>query len=581
MLRIPFVLLLNLLSMIRWSLANIVYAIAGLFRKGRRYVEIELTGHYPFGQPRGLVRRLKSEPTFLELRRDIKTLARDEDVAGVVIKPGKAHLGAARAAEIMELLDSLRKYGKHVVAQADMLQTKDYVEASVADEILMSPAGRLYTWGPRFEQQFGAEALDRHGISAQFVHIGQYKEVANRFIRNDMSPAQRLMMQELREGIERRWLLRIAERRRTTPDAARRLFKLAPLDPRTAIREGLLDGEAFEEDLPFWLERRSEHAHEPSADETTDYYIMTFEDWRSARPKPFRWRPLIRRPRVIAVLDLSGFITMPGMQVPGASSVIDPDEVIPALRRLANSRRVAGVLLHINSLGGSALASDLMWKAIGDVRKKKPVVAYCTDVAASGGYYLAVAADRIVCHAETITGSIGVITGKLAGGEAAARFGINCESVDGGDGSEFLSIFEPMSDALKNNVIADTRAAYRRFLQRVGQARGLSKRRLHRYARGRVYLGEQALQRGLVDEVSGFEGAVKMLVRMCAEAGVHLGDDPKLAFVPHRKTSLKDALKKGAIEASGPFAQALEPIAFASILRQEPTLALMPLNIRF
>jgi protease-4 len=576
MLRAPFVLLLNLLGMIRWAVGRAIYLIARAFEKRRRYVKLELDGGYPFGHPRGLSRYFRTQATFFDLREDIKMLRRDPDVDGVVIRTGQTSLGPARDAQLVAMLDDLRESGKHVVAHADMVQTRHYLEATAADDIVITPAGRLYTFGPRFEQYFLADAFERHGIHAQFIHIGQFKVSANMFVQPSMPDPQREMLGSIREGLEQKWLTRVAERRRMPRENARKLFDRAPVDIRTARTEGLIDGEVFDGDLDRWVPNPGEHRHLPSREpDRADVVVLKSSDWKSSRPRPFRWRPLLRKRRHFALVDLSGFIVMPGMTFPGSSVVIDPDEVIPVLRSLAQNRRVPGVILHINSQGGSALASDMIWKAIRDLSRRKPVVAYCTDVAASGGYYLAVGADRIVCHPETVTGSIGVITGKFSAGDAAGRFGVNTQALSGDDGSELLSLVEPLGERVLQNLEADSRSFYRRFLQRVGQARHIKPRRLHRYARGRVYLGEQAIERDLVDDLGGFEAAVEHLRQICAEEDIAVPDDVEVKFVAHRKQSLKDAFTRNAVHAAGLHA-VLEPLAVAALLRRDPTLALLP-----
>ncbi len=579
MLRIPFVLFFNLIRVVRWLFANFFAAIGRLFRRGSTYVEVELSGSYPFGRAGGLARYLETDATFLELKRDIKALAEAADVTGIVLKPGKARLGRARSTQLVDLLDSLREAGKHVVATGELLQTSDYVEATTADHIVMPPGGRLYTFGPRIEPWFVAEALRRHGVTAQVHHIGAFKTVMNEVVRDHLTVPARLMMSELRDGLESKMLSRVAARRSLTPAAASTLFRIAPCDSRTAIAGGLVDAEAYEADLPFWLKSRDEHRHVPVEPETSQIAVVKFSDWLQARPKPLVWEPLLRHPRVIAVVELEGMIISPGMSIPGGTSVIDPTTVVPLLHQLAGNRRVAGVLLHINSPGGSAMASDTIWKAVSDLRSQKPVVAYCSDTAASGGYYIAAAADRIVCHPETITGSIGIVMTKLALGDALARHGVTHDTIEGDGPSDFMSIWEPMSPGTRENVVADGRNFYRRFLQRVGQGRGLSKRRLHRYARGRVYLGDQALERGLVDATTGFEGALAEVVALVREAGTKLADEPPLAYFAHRSVSLKDALRRSAI-ASPALTELGRNLDVAAMVKQEPLLAMMMWRIQ-
>lgn len=575
--RIPIILVLNLLSAIRFALASVLGAVMSFFRqKKRRYVHLPIKGGLPFGHPSGFGRFIKADATFLDLRRDIKTLAKDNDVDGVLLEPGKAAIGMARNADLVDELDKLRAGGKHVVAQAATYQTRDYVEATAADAILLPPAGRFYSFGPRFEQFFLADAFEKHGISAQFVHIGAYKAAASRYVRNELSDSERKMMEELREGIVKRITARVATRRRLTTAQAEHLFS-SPMDSRRAIAAGFLDGEAFAADLQRWLEAPDEHSHLVDELGPSDIEVLSFDEYTASKPKPLKWRPLVR-PKQIAIVDLQGIIVHPGVALPGGAAVIDPETVIPLLKRLGENRRVAAVILHINSPGGSALGSDMIWNAVSNLRALKPVVAYCSDVAASGGYYIAVAADRIVCRPETITGSIGVVAGKFAVRDALQKFGVSVHSVDGNDGSEFASIFAPLEERTLANLKDDARSFYRRFLQRVGQARGIDRRRLHRYARGRVYLGDQAHKRELVDDLGGFEAAVRRAKQLCADEGVQLGDDAALTHYSHQTRGLKDVLKRSAFQATG-VSTVLGPLAIATMLRHEPLLALMPWRV--
>jgi protease-4 len=215
---------------------------------------------------------------------------------------------------------------------------------------------------------------------------------------------------------------------------------------------------------------------------------------------------------------------------------IRPEPTLDALERAAKDPRVAGILLHVNSPGGSALASDEIWDALRRARAKKPIVCYCSDIAASGGYYIAVGCDHIVCRPETLTGSIGVITGTFSVAGALDKLDLHVDSIYDDEVTAFNSIYAPLDDTSMARLREDARTFYRRFLDRVGMARGLPRRRLHRYARGRVYTGREAYQRGLVDQLGGFEDAVAELAR-------RVDLDPAttdLTYVPVGKPSLRD-----------------------------------------
>lgn len=595
-------------------------------RKKKHYIRLELESNYAFGPSEGLARYFQQAPSFLELRESIARLRDDNKIDGILLVPQASAMGHGQKTELYRLLDSLRESGKDVIAHTQMPMTPDYMTLLSADSILISPAGRLYSFGPRFEQYFLHEALEKIGVVPQFIHIGEFKTASHRFIHEQMPQAQRLMMQNLYRSLKDLLLERIATRRGLDRADADHLFAQAPMDAPTARRGGFIDAEVFRESLHRWL--NAQHASTAAADEPAqpaaptgsetnkdetnrdetnedetkkgnkacNILIQDAEKYLTSSPEPYQWKPLFRRPKRFAILDLSGMIVMPNMNIPGQSSVtIDPDEVIPALRRVRENPTYAGVILHINSPGGSALASDIIWQAIEELRRAKPVIAHCSDVVGSGGYYLAVAADEIICERATLTGSIGVITGKMSAPGVPQKIGVNFEGIYEHDADNFSSLTHPLSPEMMERMDADARSFYRRFLQRVGQSRQLPRRRLHRYARGRVYLGEAAHKRGLVDHIGGLDLAVERLAKHCMM-------DPKkteLSYISHRQQSLKSALrgsilKSPSIQASalGELSKALvphagdwleklgEPAMLASLLKADPILALMPWRVR-
>lgn len=655
MLRAPFILLFNLLRLLSYLWSAFWFRIGYFFRRKKKlYIRLDLHSNYSFGPPAGWAKYFQQQPSFLELRDTIKRLRSDPTLAGVVLVSESSALGMGRGSEVHRLLDSLRAAGKHVVAHTQMPMSADYLTLTSADHILVSPAGRLYTFGPRIEQMFAHEALQKLGVVPQFIHIGEFKTASHRFIHSEMTLAQRLMMQSLYEDLRGLMLARIAARRQLTPAQADTLFAHAPMDCRQARHQGFIDAEVFQESIPSWLEAREaatpvglkvfsaapaplpltapppagaphttpgtvqdganaqnrgrdatpgtpgdqshagsqvvvEFSHQSASIVKADAYLR-------AAPKPYRWRPLLRRPAQIAVLDLSGMIVMPNMKVPGQSArVIDPHQVLPALRLVRENPRYLGAILHINSPGGSALASDIIWQAIAQLRQAKPVIAQCSDVVGSGGYYLAVGADEIVCERATLTGSIGVITGKMSAPDLAPKLGVHIDTICTHDADNFSSLTHPLSPEMMARMDADARSFYRRFLERVGQARQVPRRRLHRYARGRVYLGEAAQARGLIDHIGGLDVALE---RMGARLNLD-ATDARLAFISHQRDTLRSALRGSALAGDllgGGAARLgaqisahldetwLEPLTrsalIATILKHDPILALMPFDIR-
>jgi protease-4 len=593
MLRAPIVLLINLFKLLGYIWSSFWFKLGYFFRRKKKlYLKLELESSYHFGPKTGLAKLFQQKPSFLELRRSIQRIRDDETVAGVIIVPESTSMGHGQLAELNRLFDSLGEAGKHVVGHAQMPMTRDYLLLTSAQDILLSPAGRVYSFGPRFDQYFGSQALEKLGVVPQFIHIGEFKTATHRFIHEEMTQAQRLMMRSLYDSLKGVMRDRIAHTRGLSEEQAEAFFAQAPLDTRQAWRAGFADGEIFREVIGDWLDEPQQTSpigyidrprqdqddgndqEKPSTKTDPESLIIDAAGHLEALPGPFEWKPLFRPKPRFAVLDLSGMIVMPNMSIPGQGSVvIDPHEVVPALRNIRENSAYAGVILHIDSPGGSALASDIIWHAIEQLRRVKPIVAHCSNVVGSGGYYLAVGADHIICERETLTGSIGVITGKMSVGGVPEKLGINAESIYDHDADTFSSITKPLSDEMMQRMDNDARSFYRRFLQRVGQSRKLARRRLHRYARGRVYLGEAALQRGLIDEIGGFDLAIERLADLCDIDP----DKTQTSYIGHRKESLKSAIS-GSMQAQMPawLEQAFEPAMLAALLERDPVLALMP-----
>lgn len=603
MLRAPFALLFNILKFLRFLWAGFWIALFSLFGllgpRKRSFVTLKLESNYAFGPGRGLAAIFQSSSTFLDFRESIKRLAKDRKLEGVVIIIDDFSMGPARVEEFRDLFSELRRAGKRVVVHFQNATLRDYALATVADEILVTPAGRLYMFGLRFEQYFAADLLERIGVAVQFVHIGPFKTASHRFIHSHMTDPQRLMMQNLFDSLTSQYEDQITRARNIETSILRTALHDMPIDTRDAMRHGLIDGECFRQNISQWLTngqnstampgkpaKEKRHSSEPLVK------LYPAEPYLNSQLRLPDWTPLFRPTKRMAVLDLTGMIVMPNMSLPGTSTTsINPTEIVPRLRALKKNPNILGVLLHINSPGGSALASDLLWQAIQDLRAEKPVVAYCSDVAASGGYYLAVAADQIICRAQTVTGSIGVIAGKMSFPGTLEHAKINVESIDNDDTTSFSSLTTALTPHAMQNLQTDARSFYRRFLQRVGQARKLSKRRLHRYARGRVYTGQEAFHRGLVDHLGGFDFAVEQLAKICNTDA----QTTPLEFVSHRHQTLKSLLRNSLVQsptahgllnsiapqlASAPLLKELNDVATATaMLRSEPVLAWMPVEI--
>ncbi|TXD38521.1 hypothetical protein FRC98_06465 [Lujinxingia vulgaris] len=597
MLRAPFVIVFNLLRLLRYLWRWLLFKLGRrLARRRQLWVRLNMGSRRAFGPAQGLAARFQRQESYLQLRDDVDRLASSPYVRGVVLVCDDFAEGAARTADLRELVVRLRSAGKRVVVHTHSLTGNDFDLASASDETLLTPGGRLYLFGRRFEEIFAAKLLEKVGVAAQFVHIGPFKTAAHRMIHAHGTTPQRLMMTQLLEGLEQERLVRQSDALQVTPAELDATVSKMPLDARSAQAMGLVGPELHRSQLKDYL-AMGDHRHafipQPeltrsagppdtasSADaphtpahHTVD--LRSAEDWLASDPGRFRPIPLFRRRARVAVMDLSGMIVMSGTELPGQSAAsVEPSEVLPVLHALRRDPRVRAVVLHINSPGGSALASEILWEAIERLRREKPVIAYCSEVAASGGYYMAVACDRILCQPETLTGSIGVIAGKLALPGVFDKLDLHVEHRERDPVGRFQSLSTPLPEQALGNLQEDARAFYRMFLRRVGHARQLPRRRLHRYARGRVYTGRDALARGLCDELGGFDRAFELACEL-AEVPTARAD---LHFASHRRVSLP-ALLRRQVRTELPALSTLDTLRTATaLLHQEQLLAICPLR---
>jgi protease-4 len=605
MLRFPVVLVRNILTLLAYLWSMFLYTVGySLRRKKKLFVAWMPDASQSFGPPPGMASYFQATPSFLETWERVERLKASSDIDGLIMECDATAGGLGTTASLTAMVDRAREASQEhpeyrdlqVLAHTRMTLLNDYLLATAADEIFVSPSSRLYTFGPRFDQVFAADAIDRLGIRAQMVHIGEFKTAAHRLIHDEMTDAQRLMMGSLHEDLLDSLRRRIAARREVEPDEVDALFADAPLDGEGARRQQLVDHALFRHRLIDWIHdgngitpgvepvarwepehaepppEQPEETSEPSLSDAVpdapwrpdgdeDVLVVDFEDADAVMKPQLDWKPLVSAGPTLATVDLSGMIVSAGMQVPGRQAVIDPDRVLPVLADIRRDPSIAGLLMHINSPGGSAPASDLLWEAIQRTRREIPVVAYCTDVVGSGGYYLASAADRIITHRVTLTGSIGVVTGKVSAEAVPDKVGVNVDSIYEYPADTFTSLVHPLDESMMENMNEGARSFYRRFLQRVGQSRDLPRRRLHRYARGRIYMGEQAHKRGLVDELGDFSVAHDRLCEMTQLSH----EDVELSHFNTRAYDWRSALGLGVESLSGWIADSLSGDAAAAL----------------
>jgi len=484
----------------------------------------------------------------------LRRACHDDRVRVLAVKVGGGRIGLARMQEIREAVGAFRESGKLTVAWSETFGefthgNVPYYLATAFDRIYLQPSGSVGLTGVAVEQLFLHDALAKIGVGFQSAKRYEYKSAADNLTERGFTGPAREAAERLATSVAEQITAAIAERRGKTLEEARALLDRGPFLAADALAEGLVDALGYRDEV--YADVRKEAGPDAVLQYVARYQRTHALAQRARRlPNP--------RERFVAVIYASGPIRQGrSSRSPVGGSSIGSDTVSSALRSATSDERVRAVLLRVNSPGGSAVASDTIWREVVRTRAAgKPVVVSMSDVAASGGYYISMAADVIVAQPGTLTGSIGVITGKPVLTEALERAGITTDSVSVGSGANMFAPTHPFSEEEWQRINAWLDAIYRDFTEKVAAGRRMTVERVHEIARGRVWTGADAAQNGLVDELGGMAAAAEIARR---RAG--LPADAPLRVFP-RLTPL-DQLRPPESSESRPAAAASLDLGFA------------------
>ena len=499
----------------------------------------------------------------------IHRAAEDSRVDGLI---ARVQIPAASAGPVQELREAIRAFSdvKPSVAWAETYPgTLSYYLASAFREVWMQPSGTVGLVGFATNAMFLRDALDKAGIEAQFIARGEYKSAANLFTQDRYTDAHREADSKLIESLHTQVWKAVAESRHLDAAEVDTLADKAPLLRDDAVTGRLVDRIGFRDEAYARVAelvgapRISPETGADSDDAPPRLYLSRYARATASRPTPSMPPIPGRKTKLtIAVVTLHGPIVSGrgGPQVlPLGNSSAGGDTIAAALREAAADDAVSAVVLRVDSPGGSVTGSETIWREVNRVRDGgKPVVASMGAVAASGGYYVSMSADAIVANAGTITGSIGVVTGKLVARELKDRLGVGSDSVRTNPNADAWSINQPFTDEQHAHVEAEADLFYTDFVERVAQGRKMTVEAVDAIARGRVWTGADAMERGLVDELGGLRTAI---TRAKVLAGLEPDADVRLVGYPG--SSLRDLLRPKA--SSQPAAASL-PEAVGALL---------------
>ena len=430
-----------------------------------------------------------------ELIHAIKVATNDDKIQGISLAPSFTQAGMAQTQEIRRAIASFKEAGKFVTAYADFYGQKDYWLASIADEIYLNPQGVMDFKGLLSEVLYYKDLQEKTGLKMEVIRHGKYKSAVEPFLSDTMSDNNRAQIKSLLMSVWTTMLEDIAaSRNKTVAELNTIADTLGARLPKYAVSNGLLDGLLFQDEYDALLNEKL------GKDSDAKLNTVELEDYVKVAKKTF----LTKGASKIAVIYAQGEI----LYGEGSKDVIGQGTINKALKKARENDNIKAVVLRVNSPGGSSLVSDIILREVALTKAVKPVVVSYGDVAASGGYYISVASDKIFAEPTTITGSIGVFGTIPNAHELATDIGINAEQVGTNKNSLDYSIFEPMSDAFRAQVKEGIEEVYTTFINHVADGRAMTPEAVDAVAQGRVWSGVEAVEVGLVDELGGLDDAI-------------------------------------------------------------------------
>lgn len=427
-------------------------------------------------------------------QRRLKLASDDEDLSTILVDIEKLEAGWSTLQTLHDLLVNARRNGKRVIAHIpEGGGLREYYVATAANEIWLGPSAALSLTGFNIESTYFADAFERAGLRGQVEAVGRFKTAGENLVRDKMTPENREMLEAILGELEALLLESMAETRQLGPVEAQELIGRGPYSAESARELGLIDGVCYPDQLAQKLAPKGRN-----------------------RAKINRWKSYAHGRHVNTIIPL-GRGTLPvveirGMLVEGKNKglkgVVGARDVVKQLRELKKDPHVPAVILYIDSRGGTVGASDQIRREVERLGEKKPVIAYMANVAASGGYMVSAAAQTIVAQRSTLTGSIGVLAGKVSGRRLLEGLGIKRQSVRLGDHTAFDSLAEGWSASERRAVRELISAHYQHFINVVARGRRIPTKRVEDSAQGRVWTGGQALERGLIDQLGGLAEAI-------------------------------------------------------------------------
>jgi len=531
-----------------------------------------------------------SDNSLLSLIDRLNQAAKDEKLSGMVLKIRGASMGRAQAEDVRLAIGRARAAGRKIYADLQDAGTQDYLLASACDHIIMPESGTLMIPGLRAEITFYKTLFDFFGIKADMMQVGSYKGAAEPYTRSSMSPEFRQQYEQLLGDFYDQLIETIATDRKLPVEKVRGLIDQGLFTAEQALQAGLIDEIAYGDQIKERLGK--DLAIDTSQiDLVNGYAVKKVENDFSGMMGMVKLFDLLlngadgkktsQQKKIAVVYAVGTIVTGESTFSLLGGTAVGSDTLVRALKQADDDKTVQAIVLRVDSPGGSALASDLIWREVQ--RIKKPVIASMGNIAASGGYYISMGCDQIYAQPGTLTGSIGVVGGKISFAGLFDRFGVKTEVISIGKNSGLLSAVDPMTEGERKVWKENMEEVYRQFVTKTADGRNLTVKQLEPLASGRVWTGRQAKKNGLVDQLGTLHEAIQ-----AAKTAANFKDDEKaeLLILPESGSFLDQLLSGGGSPFPGfqsqipkSWLQNLQDVEAVRKLFTEPALMLMPYRI--
>ncbi|MGK7389722.1 MAG: signal peptide peptidase SppA [Candidatus Cyclobacteriaceae bacterium M2_1C_046] len=475
----------------------------------------------------------------VQLKQSLDNAKDDEKIKGVFLEiPMLFTAGFSTIEEIRNYLQEFKESGKFVIAYSQNYSEAAYYLATIADSVYLHPEGDLEFNGLSADVVFFKGLLEKLNIEPQVFRVGTFKSAVEPFIRTDMSEENEEQMKFLLEGVYTNMLARISEQRNIPVAELRNISdQMLVRSPQEALNKKLVDNLYYRDEINERIREKLE------LEENSEINFITHSKYKKS------YSTFKSSDNELAVIVANGNI----VEGEGDNYSIGGEKFAKEIRKARLDEGIKAIVLRINSPGGSFLASDVMWREIMLAAEEKTVIASMSDLAASGGYYMAMACDTIVAMPNTITGSIGIfgIVPDMSG-FFNEKLGITFDVVKTGEISDLYTVIRPLTEREKQIIQNDVEAGYETFISKAARGRGMTVEQVKEVASGRVWTGEQALERNLVDVMGDLNTAVGI-----AAESAGIADDYKVRYYPKPKTFIEQLF------------QDMETNAKEAVLKQE------------